>query len=89
MEWARAVLSETVERVRRECADAGRADVWGVFDARVLGPILGDREPVSYRELVAQLGLPSCRRLLTRLLRQTRSLIRCQPQLRYMSTGAL
>jgi len=57
--WARQVLGQAIDRMRAECEANGRADVWGVFEGRVLGPTLGQSDPVPYAELVARHGLAS------------------------------
>ena len=38
---------------------SGRADVWGVFQCRLLDPSLQGTAPVDYEELVARFGLQS------------------------------
>lgn len=57
--WARSVLAEALKRMREECEAAGRADVWGVFQCRLLEPSLQGTAPVDYEELVARFGLQS------------------------------
>jgi RNA polymerase sigma-70 factor (ECF subfamily) len=57
--WARSVLSETLQRMRDHCETSGRMDVWGVFECRVLGPILEGTEPPDYHELVRRFGFQS------------------------------
>jgi RNA polymerase sigma-70 factor (ECF subfamily) len=57
--WARQVIGDAVELMRSECQAGRRADVWGVFEHRVLKPTLEDATPLEYDELVAQLGLQS------------------------------
>jgi RNA polymerase sigma-70 factor (ECF subfamily) len=57
VEWGRQVLSDAVERMRRQCVQARRADVWAVFEARVLGPTLGGVAPVSLEQLAWRLRL--------------------------------
>jgi RNA polymerase sigma-70 factor (ECF subfamily) len=59
VEWAKQAVEVAVGRMRRECDAGGRADVWGVFKARVLDPSLADAEPVPYERLVPELGLSS------------------------------
>ena len=54
--WARSVLSEALERMRRECEATGRADVWGGFECRVVAPLLEGSDPVDYRQLVERFG---------------------------------
>lgn len=57
--WARSVLAEALKRMREECEATGRADVWGVFQCRLLEPSLQGTAPVDYEELVARFGLQS------------------------------
>jgi RNA polymerase sigma-70 factor (ECF subfamily) len=57
--WARQVLARTMERMRAECQSKERRVLWGVMEARILGPILNDSPLMPYEELVAQFGLRS------------------------------
>ena len=59
VEWARQVLAETVLRMQQECDGTGRADIWAMFDARILAPMLRGEEPVAYEQLVREGGLVS------------------------------
>ncbi len=58
--WARRVLEEAVRRMRSECEASGRADIWGVFEARLLAPA-GGGKPMPYAQLVARYGLSTPR----------------------------
>ena len=57
--WARQLLAETIKRMREECTASGRPDVWGVFETRLLNPLLHHDEPLPYEELVKRFGLTS------------------------------
>jgi len=57
--WAQGVLAEALGRMRRHCEASGRADIWGVFESRLVDPILEGAEPVDYGELVKRFGLTS------------------------------
>ncbi len=57
--WARQLLAVAIERMKDECIGSGRGDVWGVFETRVLNPMLHDAEPLGYEELVRRFGLTS------------------------------
>lgn len=59
VEWARQVLGRALDLMRQECDAAGRADVWELFHARVLAPLLEHATPVPYEELVGRLRLRS------------------------------
>jgi RNA polymerase sigma-70 factor (ECF subfamily) len=52
--WAREVVAEAVRRLRERCEEAGRPRLWGVFEGRVLKPLLGTSNAVPYSELVAR-----------------------------------
>ena len=54
--WAREAMAEALRRMRDECVACSRADLWQVFEWRVLGPALDDAAPVGYAELVQALG---------------------------------
>jgi RNA polymerase sigma-70 factor (ECF subfamily) len=57
--WAREVINEALRRTEEECRDGGRADVWGLFEQRVVGPTLGGRPAPPYEQLVAHFGFTS------------------------------
>ena len=77
--WAQQVVQTAIERMRAECNTNGRLNVWAVFEARLLGPILGEAEPPAYAELVQRFGfqtpaqaqnlLVTAKRTFTRTLR--------------------
>ena len=57
--WARGVLDLAQGRMRAECESSARADLWAVFEARVLRPTLENVEPTPYDQLAASLSLAS------------------------------
>jgi len=57
--WAREVLAQAVEDMRRQCTASARPDIWGVFEHRVLAPSLEGATPVPYQQLVQQFNLVS------------------------------
>ena len=57
--WARRVLAEVLRRMQDECDRSNRMDVWNVFDARLLGPVLQGSPPLDYDVLVERFGLAS------------------------------
>jgi len=57
--WARQLLHQTIAAMETECRSSGRADIWGVFEARILGPILEGRPPAGYEELIRRFALQS------------------------------
>ncbi len=57
--WARQVLSQALDRMRIECEERKRPDIWGVFEGRVLSQTLGQGSPLDYDTMVEQFGLAS------------------------------
>jgi DNA-directed RNA polymerase specialized sigma24 family protein len=57
--WARALVHDVLEAMRCECAATGRADLWAVFEGRILADIFGGAGTVPYESLAAALQLES------------------------------
>lgn len=57
--WARELLQETLRRMRMDCERTGRMDIWGIFECRILGPILENASTLPYEQLVARFGFRS------------------------------
>ena len=51
--WAREVLAEVLDVMRRQCEQSDRADLWTVFEVRYLKPAVEGIEPEPH-ELVAK-----------------------------------
>jgi hypothetical protein len=47
--------------MQRECESTERDDVWGVFEARVIGPCIRCEKPMPYQELVERYNLATPR----------------------------
>jgi RNA polymerase sigma-70 factor (ECF subfamily) len=54
VEWARQILRQALERMRTQCEAEGRADLWGVFRSRVIGPTLLGEKPAAYDDVIAR-----------------------------------
>ncbi|MBM3880708.1 MAG: hypothetical protein FJ387_13495 [Verrucomicrobia bacterium] len=77
--WAQQVIREAGRRMQAACADSGRSDVWGLFEARIWRPLAVGASPIHYGELIRQFSLGSPmearnllqtgRRMFTRCLR--------------------
>lgn len=57
--WARQVISAAIDRMRHECGEKNRNEIWRLFEIRVLGPALGDADAVPYERLVTEFRLKS------------------------------
>jgi RNA polymerase sigma-70 factor (ECF subfamily) len=59
VEWAQNLLNSALQRMRDECDRTGRADVWGVFEARMLAPTLDGTPVEPYERLVERFNFAS------------------------------
>jgi DNA-directed RNA polymerase specialized sigma24 family protein len=66
--WARQVLAQSLAAMQENCRADNRPDVWGVFEARLLRPILDDVEPLAYEAIARQFGLGSSMQAANRLV---------------------
>jgi RNA polymerase sigma-70 factor (ECF subfamily) len=57
--WARQTLAEVLRRMRESCQIARRPDIWGVFEGRIVAPILDGAAVISYESMVERYGYRS------------------------------
>ena len=57
--WARQVLDAALEQMAAQCREKDRSDVWGVFDARILAPLVRGEPPPAYEVMVERFGITS------------------------------
>lgn len=57
--WARELLGDVLRRMRAECEKSRRLDLWGIFERRILGPILDNAATLPYEQLVKRYGFRS------------------------------
>lgn len=79
--WAKEVIAQTLERMKSECLANGDNARWAIFEAKLLGPVLGQTPVPPYEELVTRLGfaspsqasnaLTTAKRMFERLLRES------------------
>ncbi len=58
-QYASAVFRETIRRMKAECEESARLDIWGVFEGRFLLPLAENSKPVAYDKLIQQFELSS------------------------------
>ncbi len=75
--WARDVFGQCLEHVRTYCAAMDKVEVWGVFEGRLLRPLVAGDEPVPYEQLVRQLNLESTKQAANLLVTAQRIFSRC------------
>ena len=57
--WARQVVQRALDLMREECRSPNRQNLWGVMEARIIGPIFDEAPPMPYEAFVAKFGLRS------------------------------
>ncbi len=57
--WAKQVLDSALTLMEAECRENDRMHVWGVFDARILGPLVRGESPPAYEAMVERLKIES------------------------------
>lgn len=78
--WAREVLSEAVDRMKAVCQAEGRNDIWGVFEERILNPIVRGTNAMPYGTLVDLFQIESPTQARNLLVTGKRMLRRCLTQ---------
>jgi hypothetical protein len=77
LNWAKRVIEQALEQMRQQCQQAGREEVWLIFDARVRAPLLEGAAVVPYDQLVRQLKIDSPTRAQNLLVTAKRICLRC------------
>jgi len=75
--WARGVLNDAIQGMRLECEESKRPDLWGVFERRLLAPILEGVDPLPYDQLIERFHLESPTRAHNVLVTAKRMFARC------------
>lgn len=57
--WGRQVVGEALRRMQTHCEPTGRSAFWGVFEHRIVAPLLEGAEPVDDDRLIEQYGFKS------------------------------
>jgi len=77
--WAQQLIINTIRKMKDECHQTGREDLWVLLESRVLAPTLEGAEPIGYDAIVERFGFQSpsqasnalitAKRMFARLLR--------------------
>ncbi len=57
--WARTVLAKALDQMKAYCLNSAQAEVWSVFESRLIKPLLDGEDPPAYEQLVTTFGLKS------------------------------
>lgn len=74
--WVEQIVRGTLAVMKAECEQDGRTDIWEMFYARVVAPMLYGDEPTEYGALAARLRLESPRQAINLLATGKRSFLR-------------
>jgi hypothetical protein len=74
--WARELLTEVLRRMRNECDKSRRPEIWGIFESRIVGPILENAPVLPYDQLVRRFGFRSPTQAANALVTAKRMFIR-------------
>jgi len=55
--WAKELIAEALGRMRQECEDSGRGQLWEMFDLRVVRPAFDGVEAIPYGQLIERFGI--------------------------------
>jgi hypothetical protein len=77
--WGRQVIADALDRMRKECDESLRPDLWALFEGRVVRPAMENIPPLDYEQLQKRFGfetpsqatnaLVTAKRMFTRVLR--------------------
>jgi hypothetical protein len=74
--WAQRAIHDALRLMARQCVRARRADIWGVFYARLVAPMLYDCQPLPYDQLVKRFELDSPAKASNLLITAKRAFVR-------------
>jgi DNA-directed RNA polymerase specialized sigma24 family protein len=57
--WAQQVFSGALARMRQECVETGRGQIWQLFQRRIVSPLLHGAAPTDYEALLEEFGFAS------------------------------
>lgn len=72
--WARVVLVQALRRTRERFLASDRPELWDIFQARVLRPILEATTPIPYEELIVRFNIATVTQAANLVITAKRSL---------------
>lgn len=75
-EWVRSLVTDALALMEEDCRARDRAELWEIFVARAVDPILHDRDPVDYDALVVRFDLQTPRQAINLLATAKRAFVR-------------
>jgi DNA-directed RNA polymerase specialized sigma24 family protein len=75
--WAQTLIRTAIDSMKDECGKKQRADLWEIFEGKIVAPIFEDKPPVSYEELVLRFGFKSPREAVNLFVTARRMFLRC------------
>jgi DNA-directed RNA polymerase specialized sigma24 family protein len=75
--WARHLIKESLHLMHQHCRETGRADIWEVFECRILKPLFEQCDPMPYGHLAERFKLASQKHAAQLLITAKRMFGRC------------
>src|ERR1051326_5167706 len=66
--WWQSVIAEVLSRVKADYEENGKAHFWGLFESRIVQPMLQDEEPLDYEIAMERFGFSSPQKAFAALL---------------------
>lgn len=57
--WGREVIRKVLSLMKADCKKKGQTAMWGIFEDRVVGPLIAGRRETPYKDLVTRFDLKS------------------------------
>lgn len=75
-EWVKQVVYHALDLMKAYCTEQDRMDLWDIFCMRVVDPMLHDKNPVAYIEIVRRLKIRTPRQAINLLATAKRCFLR-------------
>jgi DNA-directed RNA polymerase specialized sigma24 family protein len=66
-DWAAHLFNGALVEMEADCETLGRQDIWNIFQLRIIDPIVNEKVPMPYNDLVKQLNLNTPRQAINLL----------------------
>jgi RNA polymerase sigma-70 factor (ECF subfamily) len=75
-QWGTTLLTQVLEKVRKECQEDGLDNHWAIFEERIVKPVLFGHAPTPYHEIVKQFELKKTSQAANMLITIKRRVVR-------------
>lgn len=75
-EWVQLLVREALKRMKTDCREGGREDLWEILQLRVVEPMLFNKKPLDYKQIVRRFKIKTPRQAINLLATAKRCFIR-------------